>query len=206
MAAFASTAGQISGTAACCLLLLLLCLPLSAASAQGLRPRDFNVDLVTGPIVGPNSTIALGGAYTALGFGIDAAALTPAAYAARTLWDTNWFEFDLTLGYSPGPFQTNDFDNNGDLDESYQGYYALTGGALMRFGEFGLGGLVRAENYRIGARMDLGLILANYGAGYMLFDGQLLIAASARSAFLTLEQFAEGRTLAFYSGTGPELG
>ncbi|HKU43063.1 MAG TPA: hypothetical protein VJR89_33115, partial [Polyangiales bacterium] len=145
------------GSTLCRLLLLAALLPLSAASAQSLRPRDFNIDLVTGPIVGTNTAVGLGGAYTALGFGIDAAALTPAAYAARTMWDVNWFEFDVTAGYSFGALQANDFDNNGDIDETYQNYYALTGGALFHFGEFGVGGIVRAQNYRIGARVDLGL-------------------------------------------------
>jgi hypothetical protein len=193
-----------------CALLGLSLLQLSAAAAQdsdsALRPREFNIDLVTGPIVGPNSTMALGGAYTALGFGIDAAALTPAAYATRTLWDTNWFDFDITAGYSPGSFQASDFDNNGHIDVTYQGYYALTGGGLLNFGEFGAGGLVRVQNYRIGARLNMALILANYGAAYAFLDGQIVIAGAARSAFLTLDQFTENRSVAFFSGTGPEIG
>ncbi|HKP64792.1 MAG TPA: hypothetical protein VJV78_48990 [Polyangiales bacterium] len=185
-------------------------LQLSAAAAQSretdLRPREFNIDLVTGPIIGPNSTMALGGAYTALGFGIDAAALTPVAYATRTLWDVNWFGFDITAGYSPGSFQASDFDNDGEIDVAYQGYYALTGGGLLNFGEFGAGGLVRAQNYRVGARLDMSLILANFGAAYSFLHGQLVIAGAARSAFLTLDEFVDDRGLAFFSGIGPEIG
>jgi hypothetical protein len=192
-----------------CALLGLSLLQLSAA-AQGreaaLRPREFNIDLVTGPIVGPNSTVALGGAYTALGFGIDSAALTPAAYATRSLWNTNWFEFDITADFSPGSFQNTDFDNNGKIDVTYQGYYALTGGGLLRFGELGAGGLVRVQNYRVGARLDMALILSNLGAAYSFLDGQLVIAGAARMEFLTLDEFAGDRNLAFFGGAGPEVG
>ncbi len=176
------------------------------AQSRELGPRDFNIDLVTGPIIGANSTLALGGAYTALGFGIDAASLTPAAYATRTLWETNWFELDVTAGYSPGAFQTTDFDNNGEAGFSYRDYYSITGGARFSFGEIGFGGLVRAQSYRVGARASVSLIIANYGTGYALLDGQLLVAAAARTVVLAIDQLGTERTLAQFGGTGPELG
>jgi hypothetical protein len=174
--------------------------------SQPLSPRDFNIDLVTGPVIGPNSTMALGGAYTALGFGIDAAALTPVAYPARTLWDTNWFEVDLTAGYSPGAFHTTDFDNNGRAGVTFRDYYFLTGGAKLTFGELGIGSLVRVQNYRLGARASLGLIIANYGAGYSFLDGQLLVAGSGRTLLVDLDPLSEGASEAHYSASGPEVG
>jgi hypothetical protein len=182
----------------------------SVASAQTrgapLAPRGFNIDLVTGPVVGPNSTMALGGAYTALGFGIDAAALTPVAYPARTLWDTSWFELDVTAGYTPGAFQTTDFDNNGRAGVTFRDYYFLSGGAKFNFGELGVGSLVRVQNYRLGARAGLNLITANYGAGYAFLEGQLLVAGSGRTLLVDLDPLTEGGTEAHYGASGPELG
>src|ERR1700755_1265682 len=153
-------------TGACLALSLLFASSFARAQTSGrmLSPRDFRIDLVTGPVIGPNATMTLGGAYTALGFGIDAAALTPVAYPARTLWDTNWFEFDVTAGYTPGAFQTTDFDNNGRTGVTFRDYFFLTGGAKFTFGELGVGSLVRMQSYRLGARANLDLITANYGA------------------------------------------
>jgi hypothetical protein len=184
----------------------LCCTSIGTARAQDLTPRKFNIDLVTGPVIGPNSTMALGGAYTALGFGIDAAALTPVAYPARTLWDTSWFEADVTAGYTPGAFQTTDFDNNGKAGVTFRDYYFLTGGAKFNFGELGVGSLVRVQNYRLGARANLNLLIANYGGGYAFLDGQLLIAASGRTLLVDLDPLTEGGTEAHYSASGPEIG
>jgi hypothetical protein len=182
------------------------CLSFEAAHAQKLAPRDFNIDLVTGPVLGPNATVGLGGAYTALGFGIDAAALTPVAYPARSLWDTSWFEVDVTAGYTPGAFQTTDFDNNGRAGVTFRDYYFLTGGAKLTFGELGVGSLVRVQNHRLGARANLNMIIANYGAGYSFLDGQLLIAGSARTLLVDLEPLSDGGGKAHYNASGPELG
>jgi hypothetical protein len=150
--------------------------------------------------------MALGGAYTALGFGIDAAALTPVAYPARTLWDTSWFDVDVTFGYTPGAFHTTDFDNNGTAGVTFRDYYFLTGGAKLNFGELGVGSLVRVQNYRLGARANLNLLIANYGGGYAFLDGQLLIAASGRTLLVDIDPLTDGGTEAHYSASGPELG
>lgn len=182
------------------------CAGVETARAQNLAPRSFNIDLVTGPVIGTNTTIGLSGAYTALGFGIDAAALTPVAYPARTLWDTSWFEVDVTAGYTPGAFQTTDFDNNGRAGVTFRDYYFLTGGAKFTFGELGVGSLVRVQNYRLGARANLNMLIANYGAGYSFLDGQLLIAGSGRTLVVDLDPLSDGGTEAHYSASGPEIG
>jgi hypothetical protein len=184
----------------------LCCLSIGKAQGQNLTPRKFNIDLVTGPVIGPNSTMALGGAYTALGFGIDAAALTPVAYPARTLWDTAWFDVDVTAGYTPGAFQTTDFDNNGKAGVTFRDYYFLSGGAKLNFGELGVGSLVRVQNYRLGARANLNMLIANYGGGYAFLDGQLLIAASGRTLLVDIDPLTNGGTEAHYSASGPEIG
>ena len=37
-----------------------------------------------------------------------------AAYAARGLWETDWFEWDLTASLVPTTIKNSDFDNNGE--------------------------------------------------------------------------------------------
>ena len=176
------------------------------AEGQALTRNDFSIDLVTGPIVGPNRVVSLAGAYTALGYGIDNAAITPAAYGARTLWDTRWVEWDATLDYSPGAFRHTDFDNNGISGVTNTDFLFVTGGASIMIGEVGLGALVRLQNYRIGKSAQLNLVLANYGACYALLDGQLLIGASARTAVLSITETAVQKELVNFTGTGPEVG
>jgi hypothetical protein len=188
----------------------------SAALAQTrgdpLQGRQFNVDLVTGPIVGPNRVVSLGGAYTALGYGVDNAIITPAAYGARTLWDTRWFEFDVTVDYSPGALRRIDFINNGRFlgssgkSAANSDFLFVTLGASMMFGELGFGGIVRTQNYRIGDYATLTLILANYGGCYAFLDGQLLVGLAARTAALTLTSVDNGAVLGTFTQTGPEAG
>jgi hypothetical protein len=178
----------------------------STGAGSSLTRNDFSIDLVTGPIVGPNRVVSLGGAYTALGYGIDNAATTPAAYGARTLWDTRWFEWDATLDYSPGAFRHTDFDNNGKSGVTNSDFLFVTGGGSAIIDDVGLGGLVRVQDYRIGRTAQLGLIIANYGACYSFLDGQLLIGASARTAVLSITDTTTRQSLVNFTGTGPEVG
>jgi hypothetical protein len=189
--------------ARCLLLLGLLGFGVAAARAESTTARPV-VDLVTGPIVGPTRVISLGGAYTALGYGIDNAVITPAAYAARTLWDTSWFEWDATfddnLNILP---QIRIFNGLGSTTSDLS---SLTIGASAMAGELGFGGLVRVQEYSIGTSARLSQTLANYGACYALFEGQLLLGAAARTAIVELTDAHNAQNLAHFGGTGPELG
>ncbi|MET0386375.1 MAG: hypothetical protein ABW321_10475 [Polyangiales bacterium] len=188
---------------------------LTAAFASGARAQmrgvpltsdQFNVDLVTGPIVGPNRVVSLGGAYTALGYGIDNAIITPAAYAARTLWDTRWFEFDITVDYSPGALRRIDFINNGRTNVANSDFLFVSLGTTLIAGNLGVGGIIRAQNYRIGDYADFTLLLANYGMCYSFMDGQLLVGAAVRTAALALTSLQDGGTLGTFTKSGPEVG
>jgi hypothetical protein len=180
--------------------------PVTQTKGEPLTRNDFSIDLVTGPIVGPNRVVSLAGAYTALGYGIDNAAITPAAYGARTLWDPRWFEWDVTLDYSPGAFRHTDFDNNGVSGATSSDFLFMTAGGSAVMGELGLGGLVRIQNYFISKTAQVQLIIANYGACYAFLDGQLLIGAAARTAVLSITDTTAHQDLVNFTGTGPELG
>jgi hypothetical protein len=174
----------------------------------GLTPGTFNVDLVNGPIVGPSRVVSLGGAYTALGYGIDNAIITPAAYAARTLWDTRWFEWDVTVDYSPGVLLRQvDFINNGkSLLGTNTDLLFVTLGASATVGNLGFGAIVRMQDYHIGNTARLEQLLANYGLCYAFLQGQLLVGVGARTVSLTLSNLARNETLGTFTHSGPEAG
>ena len=192
------------------LLLVLSCLPslvLAENRASTFAGQDFNIDLVNGPIVGQSRVVSLGGAYAALGYGIDNASITPAAYAARTLWDTRWFELDLTADYSPSILRKVDFINNGERDAQRSSDLLFLGlGLGLVLGDVGLGGIVRTQDYHIGDQASLRLVLANYGACYAFLQGQLLVGVSARTAALTISNTEQAGTLGTFTRSGPELG
>jgi hypothetical protein len=170
-----------------------------------LANREFNVDLVTGPIVGPNRVVGLSGAYTALGYGIENATITPAAYATRTLWETRWFTWDATADLSPGPLRRIDFINDGQGGTKSSDFLFVTVGAGAVMGNVGVGAIVRSQYYRIGDNTDVSLILANYGLCYSFLQGQLLVGVAGRTAVLTLSKDRIG-TLGEFSRSGPEAG
>jgi hypothetical protein len=188
--------------------LLWLCcsaLASSVAAQSKLTGRDFNVDLVNGPIVGPGRVVGLSGAYTALGYGIENATITPAAYATRTLWESRWFSWDATADLSPGPLRRIDFINDGQGGTKSSDFLFVTLGAGAIMGEVGVGAIVRSQNYRIGDNTDVSLILANYGLCYAFLQGQLLVGVAGRTAVLTLSKDGIG-TLGEFSQSGPEAG
>jgi hypothetical protein len=180
----------------------------AAAQSRGesLAGSTFKIDLVTGPIVGPNRVIGLGGAYTALGYGIDNAIITPAAYAVRTHWDTRWVEFDVTLDLSPSVLRSVNFINSGSSNTVSSDFLFVAFGASVILGDVGFGAIVRTQDYLIGSYAKLSMVLANYGACYAFLDGQLMVGLAARSAALTLSTLSDGGELGTFSHTGPELG
>lgn len=181
-----------------------------AAVAQpagaALAGEEFTVDVVTGPVVGSGRIIGLGGAYTALAFGADGAGWTPAAYTTRTAWELSWFDWDIAFDYSPALFRDTDFDNNGRSAVEYGDLLFATVGGRLTFGEFGLGGLMRLQQYDVGSRASLSLVTANYGIAHAFLDGQLMLGAGARTALLTMRDRDSDAALVDFDGTGPELG
>jgi hypothetical protein len=176
-----------------------------AQSVPSLTGDTFNVDLVTGPVRGSGRIIGLGGAYTALAYGADGAAWSPAAYAARTLWETDWFEWDLAFDYTPGTFADTDFDNDGHSGFHYSDFVFLTFGGRFTLGAVGFGALLRVQDYQIDNGSKLSLVIANYGASYALLEGEVIVGLAARTASLSISDTG-ARELVAFSGSGPEVG
>jgi hypothetical protein len=186
--------------------------------AQAVRPSlekdDFNIDLVVGPVLGGGNIIGLSGAFTALATGIEGAPWNAATYASRGLWNTDWFEWDVTGSLVPGTVRNSDFDNNGESGFAYDSFIYGTLGGGVQFGAFGVGALLNVQTYDIskevmpGTRIDsrLTLVVGNYGVGYALADGQFVVGAGGRTASLNITDPKSGQSLVDFGGTGPEAG
>lgn len=188
----------------------------AAAPAPGLAqdaPIEDNgwaIDVHTGPVLSSSRIVGLGGAYTALAEGIDGAPWNPASYASRTPWELSWFEPDVAFSLLlPGAFSEADFDNNGRVGLTYEDFYFLALGLRLQFGRVGMGGLARAQIFQIsgGAEpIDVSLVVANFGVGYSLFDGQLVLGLGGRVATLDVG-VQGGQPLVSYGGAaGVEAG
>lgn len=210
-----------------CLLTAIPTVAIAQVDGEALTEGGFNVDLVTGPVLGSGQIVGLGGGYTALALGIDGAPWNPAAYASRAMWATSWFDWDVSFSVSPGTVGAVDFDNDGRSD-AWRSAGASDGGGDQRFqygaaglnlqfGAFGAGLAFRSETYRIALPDDqgtteVGLSTFHYGAGYTFLEGQLVFGAGARTAVLTITapQGTSGmqtqRELISFTGTSLEAG
>lgn len=195
--------------------LLALALASFASDAQAqtetdtrpsLQNQSFDIDLVIGPVLGSGRIIGLAGAYTALGDGIEGAPRTAAAYAGRTLYDLDWFEYDVTVDLMPTSIRNSDFDANGESGFTYADFMFFTLGGGMRFGGFGLGFIADFQSYDLGEEADLSLTQTHFGIGYGFWEGQLTIGAGARTAGLAIIDDATKKPLVEMVGAGPEVG
>jgi hypothetical protein len=179
---------------------------LAQQTGTSLINNDFNLDIVTGPVLGSGRIIGLSGAYTALANGIEGAPWNAASYATRTPWNTSWFNWDVTASIVPTMLRKSDFENNGQSGFTYGDFIFGTVGLALQFGELGVGGLLNLHSYRLGDTAELSLAVANYGAGYLFADGQLVIGAGARTAILNITDKTSSNSLVDVGGTSPELG
>lgn len=196
----------IATSAAVTVMLLVAGAAHAQKNGDPLTQNDFNLDLVTGPVLGSGRIVGLGGAYTALAVGVEGAGWNPAAYASRALWQNDWFDWNGTLNIIPSTIKNSDFDNNGHTGFTYDNFIFGSVGLGAQFGELGVGALFNIQTYQIGNTTDLTLVTANYGAGYMFDEGQLVIGAGARTVELSLDESASGHSLVSFGGTMPEAG
>ena len=185
----------------------LVATPAQAQDAPApLTGRDFDIDLVTGPVLGPGRIVGMGGAYTALANSVEAAGWNAAAYAGRGLWEIDWFEWDGTFSLVPTTIKNSDFDNNGASGFTYDDFVFGALGIGARFGAVGIGVLANVQAYQIGSSAELSLAVLSYGGGYALLDGQLVLGVGLRTAILTLTDQRSGEPLVEFAGSAPEAG
>lgn len=176
----------------------------AAQEAEPLTSNDYTIDLVQTPVLGSGRIVGLGGAYTALADGIDGAPWNPAAYGSRTLWELDWFEWELTgTLLFPGAFSDDDFYNSG-VGRDFESLVFLAFGFRLQLGDVGFGVLPRIQQFQL-EDVDVSFVVGSYGMAWQLLDGQIVVGVGARSAQLTITDPA-GLELVRFNGTGPEVG
>jgi len=195
----------------CCLLAAWA----SVARAQDppIDGNDFSIDAVATPVLASSRITGLAGAYTALADGIDGVPWNPAGYASRTLWELSRFEYDITASILlGGSFGENDYFLNGRGDGfGIEDFVFVDLGARLQFGSIGAGVLFQLQNYALPARDDgtpaasVSLLSIHAGAGYGLFDGQLVIGGGARGIRFDTSIVNESEAFVL-SGVGLEVG
>lgn len=177
-------------------------------SAQALVPRQFEIDVHNGPVLGSSRMIGLGGAYSAVATGISGVAWNPASYASRELWDTDSFAWDIALSFlAPSTYPGTDYDNNGDPSVGYVGSLYADVGIGLQFGAVGFGFLARSFIYDVrleARRVSVGMLTGSYGVAYGFLDGQLVLGGGARTAQFSVGE--GGTSLIELTGTAPEVG
>jgi hypothetical protein len=177
-----------------------------------IQSNDYAIDLVEGPVLGPQRIVGLGGAYTALVSGIDGSPWNPAGYASRELWELDWYEWEIDAGILiPLSFSNNDFFNAGsEQGFRFKNFVFLNFGGRLLFGNFGLGALVRYRTFSIrqpgGDDVNVNFALTNFGGAYQLLDGQLVVGAGARLATFSLSATQPGTDLVSGTAIGAEMG
>ncbi len=180
-------------------------------SQQLLDDNEFNIDIVDGPIFGSNRVVSMGGAFTALATSIDGAAWNPASYGSRTLWEMNWFEWDVSAGLMmAGLLGRNDLFNNGKGERiGAEDFFFYDTGLRLQFAHLGVGGLFRGQTFIVKTQdntvnIDKGNV--QFGGAWMFLDGELVVGVGARSLVMSVRLPEAGRTLVRFQGTGVEVG
>jgi hypothetical protein len=193
------------------LVLASIAIATPVSAQEPLERNDFAIDIVNGPVLGSGRIVGLAGAYSALAEGIDGAPWNPAAYGSRTLWELDWFEWEVTISFLfPGLFSDNDFFFTGsDRGFRFDQFLFTTFGVRLQFGDFGFGALPRLQTYALdsptGQSIDASFTTANWGMAHQFFDGQIVLGGGFRTAVLGLST-PDGDELVSFSGTAPELG
>lgn len=196
-----------STSALTCLLLTMAALP-QAAAQDTFTSNDFEIDAVTGPVLGSSRVVGMGGAYTALAEDIDGAHFSPASFGSRPPYEFSWFSYGLSLSYcAPGIFGLDDFFNNGS-GIGVEKFSFLSLGLRLQFGSLGIGADTRLQIYNTGSAgetINVFLIESHAGVAYAFFGGQLIVGLGTRVADLDLK-LADDTTLVHFTGAGVEGG
>ncbi len=196
-------------SAAQILVSVLVFLQVACLYAQSeLDRNDFNIDVVTGPVLASSRIVGMGGAYVPLAEGINAVSWNPAAYGSRHLFEQDWFEWDLSFSlFRPGVFGQDDFFNNGS-GVSVGRFMFVNLGLRLQFGLFGLGVDTRIQQYETnhdGAATNIEMSEGHFGMAYGFFQGRLITGLGLRMANLTMKT-PQGGKLVDFNGQGLESG
>lgn len=191
---------------------LLIATP-NVVSAQRapIENNDYQIDLFTGPVVGPGRIVGMAGAYSAIATGIDGALWNPAGYAERAEHEIDWWEWELTGGVSLGGlFTRNDFDNNGTSALAAADAIRVTLGGRLQLEHLGMGLTSVGQTYtlsdRQGTSAQVAIADTRIGGAYAFREGDLVIGMSLRGISLSVDDPMSSKTVVNFQGTGLEGG
>jgi hypothetical protein len=184
----------------------------TAWAQETIKDNDFNIDAVTGPVLGSSRIVGMGGAYTAIADGIAGAHWNPACFASRYLFELDWWEWDLALSlFGPGAFGQEDFFNNGK-GVGAEAFWFINLGLRFQFGGFGFGVDLRTHVYSMSAgaeTINITVLEGHTGVAYAFWEGQLVVGLGARGANLDLtlpDAPEEEQKLIHFTDAGWEAG
>ncbi len=180
-----------------------------ALAQEPIVDNDFNIDAVTGPVLGSSRIVGMGGSYTAIADGIAGAHWNPASFASRYLFELDWWEWDLALSlFGPGVFGQEDFFNNG-RGVGADDFLFFNAGLRLQFGRFGFGVDSRTHVYKINAgsgNINITVEEGHLGAAYAFWDGQLVVGLGGRGADMSITVVKDDQELVHFTGGGAEIG
>jgi hypothetical protein len=188
--------------------------PAVGPSGAPITTSGYRVDLFQGPVLMSSRATGMGGAYAAIGEGVQGYAVNAAAPAVREAYSRTWFDYDFDIGISfPGAYAKTDFDNDGKT-ASYGSFGFLTGGLNLQFGKWGLGASAQLQTYdlrpedgAIGSALQVQFIRYDVLLARAFFDHQLMIGAGIRAVTLNMNTQGDSpRTLFTAGSAGPEAG
>jgi hypothetical protein len=160
-----------------------------ARAQELITDNDFNIDAVTGPVLGSSRIVGMGGAYTAIADGIAGAAWNPASFASRYNFELDWWDWDLALSlFGPGVFGQEDFFNNGK-GVGAEAFWFINAGLRLQFGRLGFGFDFRTNLYQMTVgdeAVNITLLEGHTGVAWAFWEGQLVAGLGARGADLDM--------------------
>ncbi len=146
-----------------------------SAYGQATDPPSYRLDTTRGPVASSSRIVGVGGAFTGIAEGVDAASLNSAALANRPERSTSWFDYDFSLGFSLTPGSQVDLDGDGRAVGDSSDLNLVDFGLSLQFDTLAIGILVKLISYQadeidLVAQQDVKL-----GVAYAFGDGELLV-------------------------------
>ena len=162
----------------------------AAARAQPapITDSDWSLDLYDAAVLGSVRIVGMGGAQVALAQGSAGTLSNPAAPAARGATSSRWWDWDVHLD-ALSAVVSNDFDNNGRLDDGRVDRHVTAGGALM-FHDWGVAITIETAQTRVettSGALDAGAGLGKLAVARAPGDETWAYGAALRVGSFTLD-------------------
>lgn len=200
-----------AAVAALCLVVAILG-PSPSASAD--YPERFKLSAHRGPVLSTARVIGLGGAYTAVGEGIQGYYRTPASLANRSLHQPDFFEYEILFDWMITPGGSVDYDNDQVVGAAGSRLVVLNVGLNFQIGPLALGTFATPTVYTIklagpgkGNELEVTqLVWQALGVAYSFRGGEHIIGAALNLYGLSMVQRGNEKGTISAGGIGGDFG